>query len=160
MDATVFTTEKIARILGLPEWRVVRFAHIKKYGVTPAFGDASGPGSRRLYNLENVCEIALASWLVQAGLRVEVIGRVLKQVRKQGGLVYLLSLSKSQAQTEYLGIIRTPKGKIVGQEAVQIQNWERLQGVFRQNQEASLLIIPTGLRFGVLAERLREPEGA
>ena len=84
MDPRVFTTEKIARLLELPEWRVVRFAQVPGYGIRPAWGEASGPGSRRLYSLENVCEIALASWLVQAGLRVEVIGRVLKQMWKQG----------------------------------------------------------------------------
>jgi hypothetical protein len=159
MDATrIFTTEKAAEVLGLPEWRVVRFAQIKKYGISPAFAEAEGPGSRRLYNLENVCEMALASWLVQAGLRIEVIGRVIKQVRRTGGLSYLLSLDQSKAQTEYLGIIRTPRGRITGQEAVPIQSWDRLQSIFKHNADASLVIIPIGLRFHSLAKRLGYPE--
>src|SRR2546426_8990523 len=139
MDPRIFTTEKAAEVLGLPEWRVVRFAQIKKYGITPAFAEAAGPGSRRLYNLENVCEMALAYWLIQAGLRIEVIGRVVKQVRRRGGLSHLLAQDRSKAQTRYLGVIRTPRGKIMGQESVDIESWEHLNNIFQQNADASLV---------------------
>jgi len=154
----VFTTEKAAKVLGLPEWRIVRFAQVKKYGITPAYGEAAGPGSWRLYDRENVCEMALAFWLVQAGVRMEVIGRVIRQMRRTGGLSYLLSQDQSNTGTHYLGVIRTPRGKIVGQEAIIIQNWEQLQGIFQQNRDSSLVVIPTGLRFRWLAERLRQLE--
>jgi hypothetical protein len=151
MDATVFTTEKIARIIGVPEWRVVRFAQDRGFGITPAFGDAAGPGSRRLYNVENVCEMALASWLIQAGLRVEVIGRVLKQIRKQGGLTgHLNAELRREALDTYLAIIRKPKGKITGQEAVYIRDWERLGNILKQEWESSALVIDIGRRFQLL----------
>src|ERR1700730_14111829 len=115
MDSRIFTTEKVARILEAPEWRVVRFAQMVAYGIKPAFAEASGPGSRRLYNLENVCEIALALWLTQAGLRVEVIGRALKKVRAQG-LSHYLDLPWDKAVGIYLGVVRAPKGKKTSQE--------------------------------------------
>jgi len=150
----VFTTEKIARIAGLPEWRVVRFAQNPGFGITPAFGNAAGPGSRRLYNLENVCQIVLASWLLQAGLRVEVIGRVLKQVRKQGDLKHRLKQPTEKAKDVYLGVIRTPKGKIAEQEAVFIHSWEHLQSIFERTWDTSVLVIPIGLRFIVLGNVL------
>src|SRR5438552_10603382 len=98
----------------------------------------------------------LASWLVQAGVRMEVIGRVIRQVRRTGGLSHLLSQDQSKTGTHYLGVIRTARGKIVGQEAITIQSWEQLQGIFQQNRDSSLVVIPTGMRLRWLAERLRQ----
>ena len=106
---------------------------------------------RRLYSLENVCEIALASWLVDAGLRVDLIGRVLKQVRGMGGLSHLCTDDFANSKDVYLGIIRTPKGKRTSQQAVFIQSWAHLQNVFNQDSEASVLVIPLARRFELLA---------
>ena len=154
MVATIFSTEKVARLLELPDWRVVRFAQKKEYGITPRYAEAEGTGSRRLYDLENVCEMALASALVEAGLRIQVIGRVVKQVRRMGGLSYLLSMPIEKLKTQYLGVVRSPKGKIMGQEAVFVQSWEQLQNIFERNRKASLLVFPVGLRFFALALHL------
>jgi DNA-binding transcriptional MerR regulator len=149
MDATkIHTTEKIAKILDLPDWRVVRFAQVKKFGITPSLAEAQGSGSRRIYDLENVYEIALASWLVEAGLRIEVIGRVIKQMRRKGGLRHLKT-------KRYLGVLRSPRGKIIGQETEVIEDWDHLEDIFRQNPEASLVMIPTA-RFQWLAEKLEK----
>ncbi len=141
----------------MPEWRVVRFAQTDAYGIKPAFADATGPGSRRLYNLENVCEIALALWLTQAGLRIEVIGRALKKARIQG-LSHYLSLPSSKAKSTYLAVVRAPKGKITGQEVVVIQSWEQLENIFDfdRNPNSSALIIPVGTQFMLLNRRLGE----
>jgi hypothetical protein len=155
MDASkIFTTEKISELLKLPEWRIVRFAQIKAYGIKPAFSEAAGPGSRRLYDLENVCEIALISWLLNAGFRGELIGRVLRAIREQGGLSHLWLEPSGKMKDQYLGIIRKPKGKITGQPVVFIQSWAHLQRIFEQESDASVLIIPAGLRFQVLAKRM------
>ncbi len=156
MDAKVFTTEKVARILGVPEWRVVRFAQIKKYGITPAYGQAAGSGSRRLYNVENVCEMALASWLTEAGLRIEVIARVLTQVRNQGGLArYLDEKWEQETLHTYLAIVRKPKGKptskVMGQDAVFIHDWEWLGNTLEKDFFSSALIIGIGRRFRMLS---------
>lgn len=150
----VFTTEKIAKILGLKEWRVVRFAQDAKFGITPAYGNATGPGSRRLYDLENVCQIALASWLLQAGLRIAVIGRVLKQLRKQGELKQRLKQPPEKSRDVYLGVIRTPNGKIGEQEAVFIHTWKQLQSIFERTWDTSVLVVPIGVRFSALGEGL------
>jgi len=155
----VFTTEKIARIVGLNEWRVVRFAQDPKFGITPAFGNAAGPGSRRLYDLENVCQMALASWLLQAGLRVDVIGRVLGQVHKLGGLSrFLDQASERESLGTYLAILRKPSGKLrssltskrTSQEAVYIQDWERLGKIMAQQHLSSALVIDVGFRLQIL----------
>jgi len=151
MDSPVFTTERIAEVLKLPTWRVVRFAQVEDYGITPYYADASGPGSRRLYSLENVCEIALASWLVQAGLQVKVIGRVLEQVRKQGGLSHLLSPDEFKT---YLGVVRSPNGKSSSQETVFIRNWKHLEDASHRYPFTSVLLVPIGLNLYQLNARL------
>jgi len=152
----IFTTEKIAQILEVSQWRVVRFAEIKKFGITPALDEGKGSGRRRLYDLENVCEMALASWLLEAGLRIEVVGRALSRMRRQGGLSYLLEQPDAKVQDSYLGVIRAPRGKITGQEAVFLQSWEQLIKIFARDSDASVLIIPVGLRFLSLKRRLAE----
>ena len=149
MDAPkIFTTDKIAKLLLLPEWRVVRFAQVREYGIIPEYGEASGPGSRRLYSLENLCEIALASWLLQAGLQVKAIAYVLAQVRKQGGLSHFVTSFKHN--DTYLGVIRSPAGKKVNQEAVYLHDWEQLRKIFKNTTHLSVLVIPIGLNFAIL----------
>jgi hypothetical protein len=154
LDAKVFTTEKIAKVLFLPEWRVVRFAQMKDYGIIPQYAEASGPGSRRLYSLENVCEIALAWWLLQAGLQVKPIGQVLAQVRRQGGLKHFVTSVKNL--DTYMGVIRSPKGKKVNQDAVYLFDWDQLKKIFELQQSPlkSVLIIPISLNFAILRNLL------
>jgi DNA-binding transcriptional MerR regulator len=160
MEPQVFTAQKVARLLRLPEWRVVRFAQIKKYGIRPEFGEAEGSGSRRLYSLENVCEMALAVWLLEAGLRIEVIGRVLKQVRKQRRLSDLWEKDYSEIRDICLAIARAPKAtKLKGPETVLFESWESLEKMFWQDSSASMLIIPVGVRFHLLSHMIIEEEG-
>jgi DNA-binding transcriptional MerR regulator len=157
MDAKVFTTEKIARLLFLPEWRVVRFAQVKDYRITPHYGVAAGPGSRRLYSLENVCEIALAWWLLQAGLQVKAIGHVLEHVRSQGGLNHFVT-SLKHIDT-YMGVIRTSQGKKVMQDVAYIHDWEQLKKIFAHSQFGNVLVIPVGLNFAILQKMIEKAKG-
>ena len=124
------------------------------YGIEPYFGEAAGPGSRRLYNLENVCEMALASWLLQAGLPVKAVGNVLTQLRRQGGLTRFVT--STQHSYVNLGVIRAPKGKKMSQDAVYLQNWEHLEKIFKREWHVSVLVIPIGLRFIDLWGRLEQ----
>ena len=142
----VYTTEKVARLLGLPEWRIVRFAQMKVLGIVPKFADAEGSGSRRLYDLENVCEFALTAWLLQAGLRTDAIGRVLKEVRDLGGLSHLLSQDQSKTKDYILGISRPQKGKIIRQHVQWIYSWDQVKDILEKQVDTSLLIIPVGRR--------------
>ncbi len=78
-----FTTEQVVELLGLKpkdKWRIIKFVEGKEYGIEPAMVMGKGLGSRRLYNLENVCEIAVALALLEAGLRPAVIGDALARL--------------------------------------------------------------------------------
>ena len=81
----LFTTEQVVELLGLKpkdKWRVIKFAESKEYDISPARVMGKGLGSRRLYDLENVCQIALALALLEAGLRPPVIGDSLERLGK------------------------------------------------------------------------------
>jgi hypothetical protein len=86
----IFVTAQIAKLLGVPEWRIIKFVGGKEYGIKPALSEAAGSGTRRLYDLENVCEMALAWWLFQTGLRSDIVGWVLNQVREKQTLRMIL----------------------------------------------------------------------
>jgi hypothetical protein len=111
----VFTTDELTALLGLDpkkdKWRVVRFAESKEYKIVPSIKLASGSGSRRLYDLENVCEFAIALQLLEIGLRSQVIGEVIQRLRRRGKLsshlrtdaVYLVDLTLLVRRTLELG---------------------------------------------------------
>jgi DNA-binding transcriptional MerR regulator len=86
----VFTTEQVARLLGLDPredaWRIVKFATSREYGLNPSISVATGSGSRRLYSMDDVYEIAMALRLLETGLRPLVIGQIIRKVRKSGDL--------------------------------------------------------------------------
>ena len=85
-----FTTEQVVQLLGLKpkdKWRIIKFVEGKEYGIEPAMIMGKGLGSRRLYDLENVCQIAVALALLEAGLRPAVIGDALHRL---GNMAYQL----------------------------------------------------------------------
>jgi DNA-binding transcriptional MerR regulator len=115
----ILTTEMAAEILGLKPWRVIKFAQGKEYGIRPSLADAKGSGSRRLYDLENVCQIGLALRLLETGLRPKAIGKVISQVRKKEKLSN--RLRQKTGDSHWLAIYRTPKmGELLNEKREQI----------------------------------------
>src|ERR1022692_2298833 len=89
---TIFTTDKAATALGLEGqgWRIIKFAQSKEYGIEPSFGEGKGSGNRRLYSLDDVCQIGLALRLLETGLRSQAIGKVIRQIRQKEKLSNLI----------------------------------------------------------------------
>jgi hypothetical protein len=107
-----FTTEQVAELLGLgpqDKWRITKFVKSREYGIEPAISVGSGPGSRRLYDIENVCEIGLALRLLETGLRPKVIGQVLKELGQEGRLSENLKSETDRARALYLCILVSPQ---------------------------------------------------
>ncbi len=122
----LLTTTDVAEILGMPDWRVIKFVQGKEYGIKPAFATGKGSGSRRLYDVENVCELAVALRLLETGLRSKVIGKVIRQLHKvskhnkQRKLSAKLKLGNSELLNVNLGIIREPRpGQPLDEKGVQ-----------------------------------------
>jgi DNA-binding transcriptional MerR regulator len=155
----VFSTEKAARLLGLEPWRVIKFAQSKEYGITPSLGDAAGSGSRRLYSLEDICQIGLAVRLLETGLRSKVVGKVLRQVRETGKLSTRLHESEASLS---LAIYRIPEiGKPLDEKRRQrvafiTNKVEALKGATAQED---FILVPLGSLFTRMNEKLSELQG-
>jgi len=156
----VFVTAQIAKLLRVPEWRIIKFVGGKEYRITPALSEAAGSGTRRLYNLENVCELAVAWWLFQTGLRSDVVGWVLHQVRNEQQLKSILDVEEQKARSIYLAVIRTErKGNYVAprQEALYIQNHDQIQNLLSASTaDSGFVLIPIGMKFMNLKRRLEK----
>jgi hypothetical protein len=101
----IFWTAEVAEILGIPEWRVIKIATGEEYGIKPR-RSAKGSGTRRMYDIENVCAIALAVRLLETGLRPKVIGDVIRKLRMTGRLSSTLRIGSPSPETLYLAVGR------------------------------------------------------
>ena len=155
-----FTLDDATRIIGLnPEhkWRVVNFAQGKEYGINPSVREAAGSGSRRLYELNDVCEIALALRLLETGLRPKVIGTVVSQLREsRDDLRHMLS-GGSDLQ---LAIIRKPKiGKPLNEKREQVVEWvwtvDEADEIRKVNPNCDLILVSVGGLFSDMDKRVR-----
>jgi hypothetical protein len=161
-DFQVFTTEQVTRLVGLKpkdKWRVIKFAEGAEYGIAPSVTKASGSGTRRLYGLEDVCQIALALRLLETGLRSMAIGKVIRQLRDNEKLSARLD---KNSRDLLLAIIRAPKiGMPLDEKRDQVVEW--VSGVeeaerFRKKSgpDRDLILIPVGLLLAELGKRLGE----
>jgi len=155
---TMFFTADIASLLKIPEWRVVKFATGHEYQITPSHSDAAGSGTRRVYDLEDVCKIALALRLLDAGLSSKAIGRILRGLHRREPLSKRLEAKRTEFSSQYLVVFRTPKPR-------QGQYWSgRRQDAFfvssltevkpQEHPKHDLLLVSVGPTFRVVKHRL------
>jgi len=155
----VFATEKVAQLLGLEKtkaWRVIKFTEGPEYGIGPSLGAAGGSGSRRLYDLEDVCQIGLALRLLETGLRSKAIGRVIRQVRQKGKLSNRLW---KEADDLCLAIFRTSNmGRPLDEKRRQIvefvSNKQEALRLANDQPEDDLILVPLGSFVAGLKRRL------
>lgn len=165
--ADYFTTEQVAEILGLKpreKWRVIKFVEGREYGIKPALVTSSGPGSRRLYSLENVCEIALALEFLEAGLRPAVIGEALAQLRQKGKVSQKLLTEQHEGRRMSVLVAFEPKiGKLLKQSRVRSVDFSDngeafLKSVLNKKGETSpgprILLITLASTLRAIKERL------
>ena len=157
----IFVTAQISKLLRVPEWRIIKFVGGKEYGITPALAQAAGTGTRRLYDLENVCELALAWWLFQAGLRSDVVGWILRQIREeQEPLKKLLELDEDQGNALHLAITRTErKGHFLAprQRVDFLRSIDDIAHLLDTPKDnSSFVLIPVGRNYFDLKRRLKK----
>lgn len=150
----VFSTDRIAYLVGLDKWRVIKFATGKEYEIQPAYGQASGQGTRRLYSLDNAYEIALAVRLLETGFRSKVIGKILRQLR-QSGLVG----KQLRGARKYLAVFRTPMtGAPLKKKRLQsvelVASMDEATKVAKGRPEDDMIVVPVGPLVSEIEERL------
>jgi DNA-binding transcriptional MerR regulator len=159
--ADLFFTVDIAELLKIPEWRVLKFAEGSEYQITPSHSNASGSGTRRVYDIEDVCQIALALRLLDSGLGSKAIGQILRVLRQKERLGTMLEWDNKKLKGLYLLIFRTPKSRrpafwtqkrdaffVLGFTAAEVEQAER------PNDDLSLLSV--GRTFRELKSRLNK----
>ena len=160
----IFTTDQVTALLGLEptdKWRVIKFAKSEEYGIRPSLGEASGSGTRRLYDIENVCEIALALRLLETGLRSKAIGRVIAQLRCKQKLSAQLALDADECRESRLAIFRTPRtGRPLDEKRPHyvkfVQSFEDAGKTLERRDGDDLILVPVGLMFSGVKERLEK----
>lgn len=160
-----FTLDETTRLLGLKpkdKWRVIKFAQGKEYGLESSVRKAAGSGSRRLYGLKDVYELALALRLLETGLRSMVIGKVIKQLRENDARNSGITPSfAGPGQIELqLAIIRTPQtGKPLNEKREQVvalvRKIEEAENLRRLNPDRDLILVPVGMMFSEFDRRMR-----
>jgi hypothetical protein len=151
----IFRADHVARMIGLPQkdkWRIAKFVQSPEYGIRPTLADAEGSGSRRLYDLENVCEIALALRVLETGLRPMVIGKVIRQLRKKGALSEKLDSEGKGTEKLFLVVVRMPQpGKPLDEKREQLVEWvneiEKVERIREQHLGSDLILVPVGSLF-------------
>jgi DNA-binding transcriptional MerR regulator len=157
----IFFTADIVALLKIPEWRVLKFAQGTEYQISPSHSDASGSGTRRVYDIEDVCQIALALRLLDSGLGSKAIGQILRMLRRKGGLSQLLEWDNKKLNALCLLIFRKSQLRrhpyasgcrdamfVVGFAEAQVEQAERPQDDF--------MLLNVGSTFRVMKFRLRD----
>jgi len=163
MDKNFFTLEQAARIIGLKpkeKWRVIKFVQSKEYGLKSSAGSAAGSGSRRYYELDDLCELALALRLLETGLRSMVIGKIIRQLREKNDTT-LNALVRAQGKDADLRlvIIRKPEvGKPLDEKREQIVCWvstvSEAEKLWSANPARDVILVPVGQMLSGFKHRL------
>jgi hypothetical protein len=153
----LFATAEVADLLNLPKWRVIKFIEGEQYGIEPVANVGSGTGSRRLYNVENLCEFAVALRLLETGLRSLDIGRVIYQLREQGSLASRLRENRDL----FVAILRSPfSGMYLRRQRPQnvqfVDGVEEAFAMLKPRSESALILVPVESTFRKLQKRLDE----
>jgi DNA-binding transcriptional MerR regulator len=159
----IFFTGDIVEILEIEEWRVLKFAEGKEYQIRPAQSQAQGSGSRRLYDLENVCEIALAVQLLDAGLAPKAIGEILQRLKSAVNpeeISSKLELPDSKLGALQLVVLRLPKRsrfsfKVRDREVFFASDLTEARVESAERPEMDFLLVGVGRAFQKLNKRLK-----
>ena len=82
MDKKLFESHEVKQILKISQRRLTALSE----KVVVAAVDAQGPGSKRLYDLTNIHELALAERLFGMGYSMHLVKRIIQDLRTAGGL--------------------------------------------------------------------------
>jgi hypothetical protein len=154
-----FQASEVARLIGMPERRLIKFVESPGYGVRPSVRVGAGKGAPRLYSQTDVLSIALAWWLFQSGFRSEVIGQVLGHSRVATILAASSEWKPETANDIYLVVRRQMESKETPYEDVFEVTLENALAVIKQSSGWSgFQILPIGSLLSRVWKNLRAME--
>jgi hypothetical protein len=155
MPKDFFQASDVARLIGMPERRLIKFVESSGYGIKPSVRVKAGKGAPRLYSQEDVLTIALAWWLFQSGFRSQVIGRVL---RLPAVVKALLASSEWNAETagrHYLIVKREMAAEEPPDQEVSVVELEEAFAAVKSTERHGFQVLPIGSLFSLLWSKLR-----
>jgi hypothetical protein len=154
MKKRIFQASEITRLVGIPQPKLAKFMESPGYKLNPSLREKAGRGTPRLYNLDDLLAVALAWWLFQAGLRSQVIGRIIS-ARETAKL-----LSESEhwkpSENRLLVIARqieSPHGR--PEQKMSFVSAKAVAADLQSDLRRSLQILPVGKLLVALWEELR-----
>ncbi len=158
----VFESRDVITLVGISPVYLNKFVERGLYGIAPSERTGLGKGSRRWFNSEDVFGIALVWWLFEAGLRSEVIKRVLRElVGQKKANANLAAKTLHENGSDFVVIRRLPRlggdkhPRHTPQTIAIVGKSDVLD--FIQNGDAEAIhIIPVGNLFRKLERTIRE----
>ena len=75
-----FGTGEVAKVVGIPIWRLQKFLDSPQYQLSAEGMLGAGLGSRRVFKMEDIYRIAIAKHLVQDGFAAKFAGALLQRI--------------------------------------------------------------------------------
>jgi hypothetical protein len=162
-DTLPIESKGVCQIVGIRPTYLNKIVERGLYGVEPSLRWGQGKGSRRWFTQEDVFGIALVWWLFEAGLRTEVIKRVLRDLgnpRKASAKSAAEALQRRGA--DYLVIEREVRSaesdKEYPNQRVRLVRSTEITDLLNKSDKESLQVLPVRSLFADLDSRLREHE--
>ena len=156
-----FESGKVAEIVGIRPIYLNKFVERKLYGIEPSAQRGTGKGTRRWFNLDDLFGIALVWWLFEAGLRAEVIKRVLRGLGNTSKAdAYSAAKRLRESGAEYLVVRRgirsaASKDKWPPQQ-VSFASVREVSDCLKQSDKESLHVLPVGRLLASVSSQLKK----
>jgi hypothetical protein len=105
-----FPAGEVAKILGVPMWRLQKFIDSPQYRFSPEGKLGRGQGSRRVFTRQDIYRVALAAQLVEDGFAAKFVGSVLEQIEDYEFTESHDREGKEIAPPDLLGLVRVAGG--------------------------------------------------
>jgi hypothetical protein len=105
----IYRAGDVVRILGIERWRLEKFITGTQYRLSPYGHLGKGKGSWRLYSLEDLYRLGIATRMAEDGFTAKFISAVLQEIEDRD----LLEIDQSGiAVPPNVGLFRTEKGPV------------------------------------------------
>lgn len=152
----ILDSNDVIRLVGITPVYLNKFVERRLYGIVPSERADVGRGGRRWFNDEDVYGIALVWWLFEAGLRSDVIRRVLRDLCGQANANKAAKVLYDE-NSEFLVICRTPRSSSKKRrkgpsQKIDTANKSDLLDLIESMKDETLHIIPVGRLFDKLEQ--------
>jgi hypothetical protein len=111
IDRLGFFTGEVAELVGIPMWRLQKFLDSPQYRLSST-RKGTGHGSRRLFSLDDVYKIGIASGMVEDGFAAPFVGTVVEQIEDDDLREHWNDRTGEHlGRYDYFGLRRGGKGK-------------------------------------------------